>query len=149
MRLFLSNFILLALFISCSQTGSTRPAALGIFDSTIERFEKSTDLEPLRDESCSVDITHDQLRAQEELTLSFIDKCDLDSIRIYVPAGGTVTAASLFTDSISKKIVAQTPSFSLGVTFSNYMSLPKTLKGRFYLFYGSCQWSSRMWITIE
>jgi hypothetical protein len=104
-------------------------------------------IERILPESCQLSVTHDQLREGGELKLDFPDDCD--SLRIYFPAGGTVTHAGLYKDSLLNEEIASTPSFGLMDNGNNFMTLNKDKTGRFFLNYGSCHWGSRMWIVIE
>lgn len=109
--------------------------------------EGVSQIEAVFPESCITKISHDQLREQKSLKISFPENCD--SLRIYFPAGGTVTGATLYKDSLLKESVGSTPSFGIMEDSIGFMSLSNKSKGKFFLVYGSCHWGSRMWIELE
>lgn len=99
------------------------------------------------DSLCQIEITYDQLRAQKEIEIELPKLCD--SIRLYFPAGGTVTSATLYKDSLLKNEFCSTPSFGIMEDSLGFMTISSKTTGKFYLFYGSCHWGSRMWINIK
>ncbi len=101
-----------------------------------------------RDEECVMTISREQLKERKDLFFKISELCD--SVDIVIPPGGTVTSAQLYSDdSNTKEMIASSPSFSIGEHDSNYFSIPSTLKGRFFLSYGSCHWGSELWINFE
>ncbi len=99
------------------------------------------------DTKCKSEITHEQLRAQKEIEIELNKECD--SIRLYFPAGGTVTAATLYKDSLMKNKFCSTPSFGIMRDSIGYVTISNKTQGKFYLFYGTCHWESRMWINFK
>lgn len=156
MRFIYSISILIFALIACSQAESSNSRVNKSHNAIITHQEaennsskpnEAESTKHMRRESCKASISHDELRAQKELTFVFSEKCD--SIEIHIPSGGTVTSAQLFSDSTSNEVVSEVSAFMIGESSTNYFTLPSNQKGRFYLSYGSCHWYSRLWISIE
>ena len=103
-------------------------------------------LETIVLETCEFSISEEQLTAKKELFIIFPEVCDSNIIK--VPVGGTVTNARLYIDSTLTEPIAGTSSFYILDKEGGAIALSNNIKGRFFLCYGSCHWSTEMWINI-
>jgi hypothetical protein len=92
-------------------------------------------------------ITTSDIRARKEQFINITESCQ-DSIKVFFPFGGTVSSATLYSDSTNTKKEFKSVSYHLGGG-GNFINFSKTDIGRYYVDFGSCHWGGEFWLTIK
>lgn len=87
------------------------------------------------------------IREAKEQYVNITESCQ-DSISVYFPEGGTVSSATIYTDSSATKKEFKSISYGLGDS-DNFITFSKSDIGRYYVDYGSCHWGGNFWLTIK
>ncbi len=92
-------------------------------------------------------ISHEQLR--EKAVIKLADLNDYDSVRVFVPPGGTVTNAWLSKSDSVDSVIAETYLSSVFAFESRSMNISALANNKYFLNYMSCHWGSELWIEVE
>lgn len=92
-------------------------------------------------------VTTSDIRAGKEQFVNVSESCQ-DSIKVIFPYGGTVSSATLYSDSTSSKKEFKSVSYGI-MEEGNIITFTKADKGRYYVYFGSCHWGGEFWLTIK
>ncbi|MCB9261652.1 MAG: hypothetical protein H6607_04690 [Flavobacteriales bacterium] len=92
-------------------------------------------------------VTTNDIREGKEQFINVSESCQ-DSIKVIFPYGGTVSSATLYSDSTSTKKEFKSVSYGI-MDEGNFITFTKTDKGRYYVDFGSCHWGGEFWLTIK
>ena len=92
-------------------------------------------------------ITSIDIKEGKEQYINISESCK-DSVSVGFPYGGTVSGATLYSDSSSTKKELKSVSYHIG-GLSNYFMFSKSDTGRYYVRFGSCYWGNGFWLTIK
>ncbi len=87
------------------------------------------------------------IREEKEQFINITESCQ-DSISVYFPDGGTISSATVYTDSSATKKEFKSISYGIGDS-DNFITFYKSDIGRYYVDYGSCHWGVNFWLTIK
>ncbi len=86
------------------------------------------------------------IREKEDLVINVSSSCS-DSIKLCFPYGGTVTSATLYSESNTEKYYKSIGYF-LGDP-SNYLYISESDTGKYIVIFSSCHWESEFCLTIK
>lgn len=92
-------------------------------------------------------IESENIREEKEQFINITESCQ-DSISVYFPDGGTISSATIYSDSSAAKKKFKSISYGLGDS-DNFITFSKSDIGRYYVDYGSCHWGGNFWLTIK
>ena len=92
-------------------------------------------------------VTTSDIRTGKEQLINISESCQ-DTIKVIFPYGGTVSSATLYSDTTSTKKEFKSVSYHVGGD-ENFINFSKSDIGRYYVEFGSCYWRGEFWLTIK
>lgn len=92
-------------------------------------------------------ITTRNIREREEQFINVSENCQ-DSIKVFFPYGGSISGATLYTDSTSTQKAIKSVSYGI-MEEGNFMTFTKADVGRYFVDFGSCHWGGEFWLTVK
>jgi hypothetical protein len=87
------------------------------------------------------------IRKGKEQFINVSESCQ-DSIKVIFPYGGTVSGATLYSDSTQTKRKFKSVSYGI-MEAGNFITFTKADVGRYFVEFGSCHWGAEFWMTIK
>ena len=87
------------------------------------------------------------ITAGKEQFINVSESCQ-DSIKVFFPYGGTVSGATLYSDTSLTKNVFKSLSYGI-FEEGNFLKFTKSDVGRYFVDFGSCHWGGEFWLTIK
>lgn len=92
-------------------------------------------------------ITTRNIREREEQFINVSENCQ-DSIKVFFPYGGSISGATLYSDSTSTQKAIKSVSYGI-MEEGNFMTFTKAEVGRYFVDFGSCHWGGEFWLTVK
>lgn len=92
-------------------------------------------------------VTTSDIRAGKEQFINVSESCQ-DSIKVSFPYGGTVSDATLYSDSTESKKELKSVSYQFRGD-GNFIYFTRADIGRYYVAFVSCHWEGEFWLTIR
>lgn len=92
-------------------------------------------------------ISANDIKDGKEQTINVTESCR-DSIKVFFPYGGTISGATLYSDSTRSTREFKSVSYEM-MQEGNYLTFTKADVGRYFVDYGSCHWGGEFWLTIK
>jgi hypothetical protein len=92
-------------------------------------------------------VTTSDIRSGKEQFINVTESCQ-DSIKVFFPYGGTVSGATLYSDTTQTKKEFKSLSYGI-MEEGNFLTFTKADVGRYFVDFGSCHWGGEFWLTIK
>ena len=92
-------------------------------------------------------VTTSDIRAGKEQFINVSESCQ-DSIKVFFPYGGTVSGATLYSETTQTKKEFKSLSYGI-MDEENFLTFTKADVGRYFVDFGSCHWGGEFWLTIK
>lgn len=117
-----------------------------------QRFNFKSNLDEYSDNSIKLLygqflFTTNNIQKNKHQDIDISNSC-ADSLTLYFPYGGTISSATLYSDSSSTKKELKSVTYGYG-TDNNYIKLAKSDIGRYFVSFGSCHWGGDFWLTVK